>query len=230
MSGAIAMVLCSRCGADNTPDSRFCKYCGTRFGDVALLSPQTPPQNTPARSVADTGKRLGDELGRMGGMLGKNMADWWITTMGILSPILFGIFGVVVIIFGLFVTDTIASNSDSPQFWDGLHDFIIDRFLLLTGLMFLGAFHGYLYWRYRRNYRWIGPIVSATIFTAWAWVVAQVLLLAGRYSEQKEFGDVGRFLEAVLVLVFVLALLTGYAIVWFSLVSPANWDKPEPKN
>lgn len=28
------MVMCSRCGADNTLDSKFCKYCGTPVGDV----------------------------------------------------------------------------------------------------------------------------------------------------------------------------------------------------
>jgi len=46
----------------------------------------------------------------------------------------------------------------------------------------------------------------------------------------KSFGDAGRLLESLLIAIFVVGMFIGYAILWFSLVSPANWDKPEPKN
>ena len=226
------MVLCSRCGADNTLDSKFCRYCGTPVGDMQA----TPHQGAPAppkdfaQGIADAGKRLGDEMGPIGERFGRDIANWWDSTLGILSPVVLGFFGVVLILFGLFVTDIIASRADSPQFWEGLGDFIVNNFLVLAGLMFLGAFHMYFYRRYRTTFRWLGPIVSAAIFTGWAWVFAQVLILAGRHSEHPGFGDAGRLIESLLILIFVFGVLVGYAILWFSLVSPANWDKPEQKN
>jgi len=226
------LVLCSRCGADNTLGSKFCRYCGTPVGDMQATPHQgapVPPKDF-AQGIADAGKRLGDEMGRIGERFGRDIANWWDSTLGILSPVVLGFFGVVLILFGLFVTDIIASRADSPQFWEGLGDFIVNNFLVLAGLMFLGAFHMYFYRRYRTTFRWLGPIVSAVIFTGWAWVFAQVLILAGRHSEHPGFGDAGRLIESLLILIFVFGVLVGYAILWFSLVSPANWDKPEQKN
>jgi len=169
-------------------------------------------------------------MGRPGFGFGRGLADWWLSKLGVLAPLIMGSFGIVLILFGLLVTDIVASREDSPQFWDELGDFIVANFLLLAGLMFAGAFHGYFYMRYRASYRWVGPIVSAALFTAWAWVFAQALILAGRFSDHPEFGDVGRWIEALLVAIFVFGVLVAYAILWFSLVSPSNWDKPESRN
>lgn len=226
------MVVCSRCGADNTPDSKFCKYCGTPFGEAHAPSQPvvSPSPKDFAQGVSESGKRIGDEMGRMGERFGKDISEWWDTTLGILSPIVIGFFGVILILFGWFVTDVVASRSDAPQFWEELADFIVDNFLLLAGVMFVGAFHTYFYRRYRRTYRWIAPVVTAAIVTAWAWVLAQVLVLAGHHSEHPGFGDAGELLEALLVAILILGVIVGYAMVWFSLVSPANWDKPERKD
>jgi len=142
----------------------------------------------------------------------------------------FGFFGVVLILFGLLVIDTLASRSETPQFWGALADFIVDNLLLLVGLMFLGAFHGYFYRRYRGTFRWIGPIPIAVIFTAWAWVLAQVLILAGRHSDHQVLEYAGELLNGLLIAIFVLGVIVGYAILWFSLVSPANWDEPKKRD
>lgn len=168
-------------------------------------------------------------FGKGSGSTLKDLSRWWDETLGIMSPILFGVFGVVLIVLALFLADVIAERSDQPQFWRELIDFGRDNFLLLVGLMFLGSFQAYFYRRYHSIFKWINPFVIGVVVVAWAWVLAQVLIIAGRNSEHPGFGDAGELLESLLLVVFVLAVITGYAIVWFGLVSPANWDKPENK-
>ena len=228
----VSLVICSRCGADNTPDSLFCKYCGTPLGNVqAAPQPGAPPPPTDlSQRMAETGKELGDEIGRIGQRFGTGIAHWWYSTLGILSPIILGFIWVVMVHFALLITDMIASKSESPQFWKEVGNLIADDFLLLAGLMFAGSFHVYFYVKYRRIYRWIAPVSAAAMVTAWAWVLAQVLILAGLHSEHPGFGDAGELLETILIAIFVLGILVGYAMLWFSLVSPANWDKPERRD
>jgi len=226
------MALCGRCGADNPPDFKFCKYCGTPAGggQAPACHCQDAQSEDAAERIEAAGDRFGEKMDRWGERFGRDIFNWWDTTLGVLSPIIMGFFGIILMLFGLFVTDLVESRADNPLFWRELGDFTVDNFLLLVGLMFLGSFHGYFYRRYRMTYRWIGPILSAAIVTLWAWVLAQLLMIAGQNSEHHGFFDAGELLESLLVAIFVLGILVAYAILWFSLVSPVNWDKPERKN
>lgn len=226
------MPPCSRCGAESRPEAKFCEYCGTRTEDAQATPGQVPPAQPKdqANQTAEPGRRFGEETVRIGESLGSGIADWWDATLGILSPIVLGSFGMVLLLFGLFVTEVAESRTDDPQIWDERGDLIVANFVLLAGLIYLESFHIYFYRRYRVTYRWIGPIVSAALVTLWAWVLAQVLIVAGRNSEHPRLRDAGELLESLLVAVFILGALVGYAILWFSLVSPANWDEPRRKD
>lgn len=214
------MTLCPECGCDNTVDSKFCSACGSV---IEIAQAQVPPVPPPppvkdfGQEMDEFGKRLGKELGEMGKRIGKeaesagkSYMNWWDGTLGMFAPVISGTIGVVVFIILLIITKMIATISDHRAFWEGLADFGWDYLLLFVGLIFLGSFQAYLHRRYRKQFRWVSPPVSAVAFVAWFWVFAKVLDIADRHLGHPRLGDLSSLVILMLPVIFVLVIIGGY--------------------
>ncbi len=206
-------MICPRCGVENSPDSKYCKSCGNPIADEPGLRPDAP-----FKSFAD---RFGREPWTGGG----SFSSGWVRTLGLVAPLIVAMSLMVAFVLALFVVGMIASASDHPAFWNDLADFMADYFWLFLGLIALGAFQGFFMYVYRPTFKWVNPIVSAIAVVGWLWILAQVLHLAAADASHPGLDTLSSLTVLVLPAVFVLAVIMGYMFVWFSLVSPSNWDK-----
>jgi len=226
------MSVCAKCGLDNTPDSKFCRRCGDPLAvDQDPVQPLPPPSEF-GRKMEDIDKRIGDDFREAGEQLGRDMDRrgkelrfWWDRKLGIFAPVIGALFGVILFISAIFVVGMIGAVSDHPAFWNDLADFMEQYYWLFFALIFCGAFQGYFHFKYHSPFKWINPIVSGVGFVAWSWILAQVLHIAAINSDHPRLDDLSDFIEDMLLVIFFLVVIVGYMIVFFGLVSPANWDK-----
>ena len=178
------------------------------------------------------GERLGKELGEIGKRIGqeaeragKGYVNWWDRTMGMFSPVVSGAISVIVFIVLLIITRAIAAISDHRAFWDGLADFGWDYLPLFVGLFFLGSFQAYLHRRYRKEFRWVSPPISAVAFVASFWIFAKVLDIADRHLDHPRLGDLSSLVILMLPVIFVLVIIGGYL---FAFVGAMNDEYVKP--
>lgn len=227
-------MICRNCGVDNSSDSLYCKGCGSPMGpEPASAQPQMPPPPKDfGQEMADVGKRFGEnlksageEFGREMGKSGNEFRFWWDYSFGILAPVVGAAILMIVFFGAILVVGSIGEVSDHPAFWHDLAQFMEDYFWLFFALIFLGSFQGYFHRRYRQTFKWINPIVSGIGFVAWLWIFAQVIHFAAIDADHPKLQSLSNFVVDVLPVVFILVVVVGYLIVFFGLVSPANWDR-----
>ena len=230
------MVACGKCGAENESDSKQCKSCGSTLEPAPSgASAPTPPPGTFVREVSDIGARIGKDVGRAGEKFGKEMEKrgtefgaWWDKSLGIFSPIIVALFAIIGFLVAILVIRVIAEVSDRPAFWSDLLDFLETYWWLFFILAFYGALQSYLMRRYRPVFIWINPLVTGVGCVVWLWILAQVLHMAEVDRGHTNLGDLGDFIEEVLLIIFVLVVVGGYLLAFIRSASPANWDKKKP--
>lgn len=216
------MPVCSKCGKDNPADATYCNSCASPLGAAAVAQVPPPAQSGDlGREMEQMGKRIGEGFEKMGKAMGeefekkgKDFSNWWDRTLGILSPVVAGTIGVIATVILIVVADAIATISDHRRFWEELADFGLQYFLLFVGLAYLGAFNDYFHRRYRRQYKWFYPPVTGLTFTAWFWVLAQVLDIAASTRGHPSLADLSDFIELMLPVIFVLVTAIGYLVVF----------------
>jgi hypothetical protein len=205
-------MICARCGTENSPDSRYCKSCGSPLVDEPHPSSVGQPK-TPT-----------DQFSRGPWTAGSMYELGWVRTLGLVAPIIVAVIMMAAFLLAIFLVGVISSASDHPAFWNDLADFMADYFWLFFGLIAIGSFQGFLMHFHRQTFKWVNPFVSAIAVVAWLWILAQVLHLAAVDTSHPGLNTLSDLAVLVLPAVFVLAVIVGYMFVWFSLVSPSNWD------
>jgi hypothetical protein len=229
------MTKCGACGTENDADSNFCKSCGAAVvtsQPAEEPSSPPPPQGEFERNMAEMGKRIGEDFRRAGERFGQEMGRrgsefgrWWDHTLGIFSPVIIGMFGVVGFFIVILFAGAISTISDHPAFWDDLVAFLERYWWLFIGLAFFSAFQGYFMRRYRWTFMWINPLLNGVGFVACFWILAQVLQLLSVDADHPRLGDLSDFIEDMLIVIFFLVVFFGYLLAFFRSVSPSNWDK-----
>jgi membrane-bound acyltransferase YfiQ involved in biofilm formation len=166
------------------------------------------------KSVGAEMDKLGKDIGRQMERAGKDFSSWWDRTFGILSPVIIGTIGVVILLFFVLVGDIAASGSGERAFWRDLTAFARDYLWLFILLIFAASFSDYFLRRYRKVYLWVRPPVTATLVVGWVWAFAQVAKMLDEHYDAETMGMIGRFLEDFWWLVFVIALMIGYLFAW----------------
>jgi hypothetical protein len=182
------MAVCRDCGTDNAPGSEECKACGAK-----LVPPST---GSFARDMSDIGKRIGQDFEKAGEKFGKEMerrgsefGAWWDRSLGIFSPLIVALFGIIGFLCCMLVVSALAEASDRPAFWNDLLDFL-------------------------ESYWWLFFLL---------WILAQVLHMAEVDRGHTTLGDLGEFIEDVLVIVFAIVLIGGYLVVLLRSSAQSSW-------
>lgn len=236
------MVLCSRCGVENPDDSFFCRKCGAPIMVAQARAPPMPGPPSPptpgspsspadfGQQMGQMGKRMGEAFGQMGQAFGREMehegkrfGDWWTGRLGILSPLVLGIIGVIVIVVLMLIAGGISTISDHRAFWQDLENFGFANILLLIGLVFLNSFSTDFHRRYRKQYRWIEPVVMGFGFVGWFWIFGEVLRIAGSDLVHPSLRELGAFIDVMLPVVFILVVILGYMFMFFREMWMRDW-------
>lgn len=229
------MMTCGKCGAENEPDSKICKGCGSPIesGPSSVAAPVPPPVSGDfGREMKDIGRRIGEDFKRAGERFGRDMEKrgnefgvWWDRSLGIFSPLVVALFGIIGFLVAMLVVGAIARVSDNPTFWNDLVDFLEAYWWLFFALAFYAAFQSYFMRRYRETFKWINPVVNGFGCVVWFWIFAQVLHLVAVDSDHPRAGDLSDFIVTMLPVIFILVVIGGYLFVFFRMVSSSNWDK-----
>jgi hypothetical protein len=228
------MTKCAACGTENDADSKFCKSCRAAVASSGpeVQPPSPPPQGEFERNMAEMGRRIGEDFRIAGERFGKEMGrrgsefgQWWDRSLGIFSPVIIGMFGVVGFFIAILIAGAISTISDHPAFWNDLVAFLENYWWLFIGLAFFSAFQGYFMRRYRWPFMWINPLLNGIGFVAGFWILAQVLHLLAVDGDYPKLEDLSDFIEDVLIVIFFLVVFFGYLLAFFRSVSPSNWDK-----
>lgn len=232
------MVQCRACGRENSEDAKYCRYCGALLQTSAQSEyvPYLPPPAPPAGSLgppadlgqrmSEAGRRFGEEMGRMGKEMGEQARRsavragiWWDRVFGLLSPVVLGLIGLLVLLIFVLVASAAASVSHHERFLRDLVDFIGANILIFVGLIFLNSFSNYFNRRYRRYYRWVFPVALGIGFVGWFWIFAEVLEIAHTDAlGPSELGTASLLIEVVLPLLFLLVVAIGYLALLFDVV------------
>ena len=165
--------------------------------------------------MEDLGKKLaskGQKFGEGAEKFGSDFDRMWYGTLGILAPVIGGLIAVVVFLVFVLVVGAVANGSEHRDFWEELRSFLEVHFLLFAGLFFLSSFTNYFNKVHRRTLRWVTPVMSAVGFTAWCWILAQVLFIGAGTLDRSGLEDLGDSLTDFLPVIFVAVLLIAYIV------------------
>ncbi len=206
------MAVCSNCGNDNPSEALFCEKCGTSLTPQGTAATESFEGRMEAagKKIEEAFEQVGKKVQEGAAQARKGTQTWWDQRLGIASPIVSGLLGVIAVLIVVIIMDAIAGFSAHERFWQDLVDFVINYIWLFVFLIFLNAFSEYLIRRYRGTWRWVRPVPLAIGFFGWFWIFAQVLEIGASDLHEPSLGDLGNLIELILPLIFVLVLAVGY--------------------
>ena len=77
--------------------------------------------------------------------------------------------------------------------------------------MLLSGYNTYFYRKYKQQYQWIYPLISAIGFVFGAWIAAQIMLIISNSNETPIIEAIGNFINTYLIPIFILAIIISYA-------------------
>jgi len=77
--------------------------------------------------------------------------------------------------------------------------------------MLLSGYNTYFHRKYKHQYQWIYPLISAIGFIIGIWIAAQIMLIISQSNDTPIIEAIGTFINTYLIGIFILALIIGYA-------------------
>ena len=90
---------------------------------------------------------------------------------------------------------------------EGLHKYLI----IIFASMLLSGYNTYFNRKYKHQYQWIYPLISAIGFIIGIWIAAQIMLIISQSNGTPIIEAIGNFINTYLIGIFILALIIGYA-------------------
>ena len=83
--------------------------------------------------------------------------------------------------------------------------------------MLLSSYNTYFYKKYKKQYRWISPIITTIGFVVSIWICAKILVILGNNFDISLLLTIAYYINTYLAIIFVLALFIGYAYHLFTI-------------
>ena len=139
---------------------------------------------------------------------GNYFNQWYDKTFNIAGPLIGAFIGLIIIRIIIYIIQTFdAEIFIVTALSEGLYQYLLIIFasLILTG------YNTYFYKKYKGQYQWIYPMISAIGFVIGAWIAGKILLIISESNETPIIEAVGNFIDTYIVVLFVLAIIIGYA-------------------
>ena len=209
------MQYCTKCGAKILEKAEFCTQCGTPINSSDKTKNEPKDTKTIEDQIEETAENIGKKAEQIGKKIeqkaddaGKHMEQWYNKTFKIAGPLVGAFIGLIIMRLIIYIIQ--ASNYDIhivTAFSEGLYDYI----LIIFASMLLSGYNTYIYRKYKQQYQWIYPLISAIGFIIGAWVAAQIMLLINLKDNTPILAAIGKFIDTYLIGIFILALLIAYA-------------------
>ena len=226
------MEYCTKCGAKLSEKAEFCTKCGTPIKSSDEAKKETKDKKSIEEQIEETAEDIGKKAEQIGKKIEKKADDvgyyinqWYDKTFKIAGPLI-GTF-IALIILRIIIYVMQASGDDiyiATALGEGLHEYL----LIIFGSMLLSGYNTYLYRKYKHQYQWIYPLISAIGFIIGAWIAAQIMLIINQSDDTPILEAIGTFIDTYLIGIFILALIIGYA-VQFAFAPYISQEKNNPK-
>jgi hypothetical protein len=90
-----------------------------------------------------------------------------------------------------------------------ISDFLYEYFLLLFGLMLISSYNTYFYRKYKKQYRWISPLISTIVFIVIIWIIAQIFIII----DTPILSSIASFIDTYLPVIFVVIIILSYGFM-----------------
>lgn len=208
------MKYCIKCGAKLQEKAEFCTKCGTpvkasdqtkkKIKDKKSIEKQIEET---AESFGKTAERIGRKIEKKAVYVGDNINQWYDKSFKIAGPLI-GAF-IVLIILRIIIYFIQTSNEDIfivSALGEGLYEYL----LIIFASILLSGYNTYLNRKYKHQYQWIYPLISAIGFIIGIWIVAQIMLIISETNNIPMIEAIGNFIISYLYGIFILALIIAY--------------------
>ena len=219
------MDYCIKCGAKPPEKAEFCTKCGTPIKSSDEPKKEIKDKKSIEEQIEETaedigkkaeqiGKRIGEKADRFGKKIekktddaGDHITQWYNKTFKIAGPLFGAFIGLIILRIIIYIIQ--AAGEDifiATALSEGLYDYL----LIILASMLLTGYNTYFYRKYKPQYKWIYPLISAIGFIFGAWIAAKIMLFIHESDTTPIIGAIGGFIDTYLVGIFILALIIAY--------------------
>ena len=219
------MEYCIKCGAKLAEKAEFCTKCGTPLKSSDGAKKEIKDKKSLEEQIEETaevigkkaeqiGKRIEEKADRFGKKIEKKTDDvgdhinqWYNKTFKIAGPLFGAFIGLIILRIIIYIIQ--ASGEDifiATALSEGLYDYL----LIILASMLLTGYNTYFYRKYKHQYQWIYPLISAVGFIIGIWIAAQIMLIISQSNDTPIIEAIGNFINTYLIGIFILALILAY--------------------
>ena len=210
------MKYCTKCGAKLSEKAEFCTKCGTpiKSSDKVKkeIKDKKPIEEKIEEITQDIGKKveqIGKKIEKKADDVGGHINQWYNKTFKIAGPLIGAFIALIILRIIIYI---IQASGDDIYIATALGEGLYEYLLIIFGSMLLSGYNTYLYRKYKHQYQWIYPLISAIGFIIGAWIAAQIMLIINQSDHTPILEAIGIFIDTYLIGIFILALIIGYAL------------------
>jgi len=209
------MEYCIKCGAKQQEKAEYCTKCGTPIKSSDEPKKEIKDKKSIIEQIEDTaevigkkGEQIGRKIEKKADDVGDHINKWHDKTFKIAGPLI-GAF-IALIIIRIIIYAIQASGEDifiATALSKGLYDYL----LIIFASMLLTGYNTYFNRKYKHQYQWIYPLISAIGFIIGIWIASQIMLIISQSNDTPIIETIGTFISTYLIGIFILALIIAYA-------------------
>jgi ABC-type multidrug transport system fused ATPase/permease subunit len=169
------------------------------------------------QNFGDTAERFGKRIEQKMESASKDFERWHDKKFGIFGPLIWSFLGIIIL---RFIIGLIAISGEELEIMKIVGDFLHNNFLVFSGLMVISSYNTYFYRKYKKQYRWVNPLISTTVFISILWLISQLYLLIDSNLEIPIFNTIAKFISTYYLVLFIVITLIiyGFMMVVFPFV------------
>lgn len=210
------MEYCTKCGAKIPEKAEFCTKCGKPTKSSDETNKEIKDKKSIEEQIEETAEEIGKKAEQIGRKFEKKAEDvgdhinqWYDNTFKIAGPLI-GAFIALIMLRVIIQIIIQVSGEDIfiiTALGEGLHEYL----LIIFASMLLSGYNTYFYRKYKQQYQWVYPLISAIAFVFGAWIAARIMLIISQSNDTPIIQAIGNFIDTYLIAIFILALIIAYA-------------------
>jgi len=215
---------CIKCGSKLPEDAEFCIKCGKQVKSSHKDKKEGKKAKEekiekPSKGIGKKAEQVGKRIEKGAERAGDQFSQWYDKTFQIGGPLIGAFIGLIILRLIIYIIQTFDEDIFIvTAFGQGLHEYLL---FIFTSMLITG-YNTYLNRKYKQQYQWIYPLISAIGFTLGAWILAQIFLIISKSNETPIIEAIGNFINTYIIGILFLAIIIGYI---FQVVFGTNISK-----
>ncbi len=166
-----------------------------------------------AEEMEGIGKRFSVQLEREAKKWEKEESEWWFRTFGFMGPIIGSVFGLVFILFGVWILNFINLPLKN-SFITAISSFIFTNIHWFFAIFIFFGYSTYLSKKLPKTYWIISPFIQIVGAIFIIWISIWFLNIINVYANNNVIAHISNFLYLNLWEIFLFLLILGYFIIF----------------